>query len=136
MSALNRLASLLSRSVGLADNPPPPDSSDLVIAQLELQTRGKPPAVPPEDLQRQAVGRFLKSQKIETFKDARSVSFGLCIPSGVASPCILEDPQRFLAVLEGLSEWVKAPRWYRRCYQGLVRSYFSYDPKGKGTSVV
>ena len=137
MSALNRLTSLLSRSVGLADNPPPPDNSiDAVIAQLERQTRGKPSSVPPEDIQRQAIDQFWKSQKFESFKDARSVSFGLCISSGVAGLCLMDDRQRFLAVLDSLKEWINAPRWYRRCYQGLVRSYFAYDPKNDSVSAI
>lgn len=135
MSALDYLASLLSRSVGLADKPLPPDNSiDAVIAQLEQQTGGKT-VMPPEDLQRQAIGRFWEFGKFESFKDARSVSFGLCLPSGVGGPCIMDDRQRFLDVLDGLKEWIKIPRWYRRCYAGLVRSYFAYDPQKKGVSV-
>jgi hypothetical protein len=44
----------------------------------------------------------------------------------------MEDRQRFLAVLDnnsGIDQWVNEPRWYRRCYQGMLRSYFTYDSK-------
>lgn len=37
-----------------------------------------------------------------------------------------------MAVLDaktGVDQWVHEPRMYRRCYQGLVRSYFTYDSK-------
>jgi len=42
----------------------------------------------------------------------------------------MEDRKRFHAVLDsktGVDQWLGDPRWYRRCYQGLVRSYFTYD---------
>jgi len=46
------------------------------------------------------------------------------VPGGL---CILEDSPRFSALLDGVDQWVKEPRRYRRCYQGLVANYFGYD---------
>ena len=127
MSALDRLANLLSGSVD-ARSLPEDTSIDAVIAGLQRHARAGTSASVPEDLQQQAVRRFWETQRFDTLKDGRLVSFGLCVPSRPQGPCIMEDRQRFQAMLDhrtGVDQWVDNPRWYRRCYQGLVRSYFT-----------
>lgn len=133
MNALARLAGLLRGSADAGQKPLPSDTSiDAVIRQLELHTRSGSQVGLSEDLQQEAVRRFWKLQEFENLKDARLVSFGLCVPSHASGPCIMEDRQRFQAVLDrqtGVDQWLDHPRWYRRCYQGLVRSYFTYDAR-------
>ena len=131
MNALDRLAGLLRGSACAGARPLPVDTSiDTVIAGLERHAKAGTSATVPEDLQQQAVRRFWDAQRFDNMKDARLVSFGMCVPSRPAGPCIMEDRQRFQAVLDsrgGVDQWLDNPRWYRRCYQGLVRSYFTYD---------
>ena len=133
MNALDRLAGLLRSSTDTAERPMPVDTGlEAIIAQLQRHTRAGTQATAPEDLQQQAVRRFWETQQFENLKDARLVSFGMCIPNRPSGPCIMEDRQRFQAVLDrqtGVDQWLDDPRWYRRCYQGLVRSYFTYDAK-------
>jgi hypothetical protein len=131
MSALDRLVGLLRSNTEARARPFAIDTSiDRVI--VELKRYGTVGTLAPltEDLQQRAVRRFWDSPRFETLRDARLVSFGMCVPSKPAGPCIMEDRERFLAVLDsrdGVDQWVDQPRWYRRCYQGLVRSYFTYD---------
>ena len=131
MSALDRLAGLLRGSAGAGARPLPVDDSiDIVIDQLKRYTKSGTAASVPDDLQQQAVRRFWDAQRFDNLKDARLVSFGMCVPSRPAGPCIMEDRQRFQAVLDsqtGVDQWLGDARWYRRCYQGLMRSYFTYD---------
>lgn len=133
MSALNRLAGLLRNSAGAGAGarPLPVDSTiDAVIAGLHRHANAGTAASVPEDLQQHAVRRFWDAQRFDNLRDARLVSFGMCIPSRPAGSCIMEDKQRFRAVLDnqsGVDQWLGDPRWYRRCFQGLVRSYFTYD---------
>ncbi|MBC7704363.1 MAG: hypothetical protein H7274_10540 [Rhodoferax sp.] len=131
MSALDRLAGLLRNSTGAGARPLPVDSTiDAVIAGLLRHAKAGTAVSVPEDLQQQAVRRFWDAQRFDNLRDARLVSFGMCIPSKPAGPCIMEDKQRFRAVLDnpsGVDQWLGEPRWYRRCFQGLVRSYFTYD---------
>ena len=131
MSALDRLAGLLRNSASAGARPLPVDSTiDAVVAGLQRHAKAGTAASVPEDLQQQAVRRFWDAQRFDNLRDARLVSFGLCIPSRPAGPCIMEDKQRFRAVLDnphGVDQWLGDPRWYRRCFQGLVRSYFTYD---------
>jgi hypothetical protein len=132
MNALDRLKGLLRGGAGALSRPLPADESiDLVIAALARHAKSGTSSSVPEDLQQQAVRRFWEAQRFESLRDARLVSFGMCVPSRPAGPCIMEDRRRFQAVLDsrsGVDQWLDSPRWYRRCYQGLMRSYFTYDP--------
>lgn len=140
MSALDRLAGLLRSGAETGQRPLSSNSGiDAVIAQLERHARSGTQAAVPQDLQHQAVQHFWEAQQFENLKDARLVSFGMCVPSRPSGPCIMEDRQRFQAVLDtqtGVDQWLDAPRWYRRCYQGLVRSYFTYDAKIENASAI
>lgn len=130
-SALRLLASKLHSNVDIAKRLATDDSSlDKHLKALQEHAKAGTSPHEPEDLQVQAVRHFWDKRSFETLKEARLVSFGLCLPSRPGGPCVLEDRERFNAVLSsdtGVEQWVKEPRWFRRCYQGLVRSYFSYD---------
>lgn len=140
MTALDRLSGLLRGSLMAAERPYPSfNELDPVIAQLQRHNKSGTGASVPEDLQQAAVRRFWETQRFETLKEARLVSFGMCVPSRPSGPCIMEDRQRFQAVLDaqtGVDQWVGDPRWYRRCYQGLARSYFTYNAKSESAPAV
>lgn len=140
MKALDRLSQLLHSSLEVANRPiPVADNLESIIAALQRHNKTGGGNYVPEDLQQAAVRKFWESQRFETLKDARLVSFGMCVPIQHSGPCIMEDRQRFMAVLDanaGVDQWIDEPRWYRRCYQGLVRSYFMYDAKTNQASAV
>ena len=140
MTALNRLAQLLHGSLEAGERPfPAVDNLKSIIAELQRHNRTGASNSMPQDLQQAAVQYFWQNKRFETLKDARLVSFGLCVPIHPSGPCIMEDRQRFMAVLDansGIEQWVDEPRWYRRCYQGLVRSYFTYDPNASKATAV
>lgn len=133
MSALDRLAGRLNEiPMGVEKLLKVNNSIDLIVSQLQKNVGAGNRTDIGEDLQIQAVHRFWQSPQFNTLKEARLVSFGLCIPSQPSGPCIMDDRSRFLAVLDrktGVDQWLDDARWYRRCYQGLVRSFFTYDAK-------
>lgn len=133
MSALGRLAAGLQRSL-------PVGSREIrgggrlaeTIALLQKRLRDGVGVVPlPGDARQQrAIDQFWDSQQFADIREARLVSFGLGIPNSRSRVCVMEDRQRFMSVLDskhGVDQWLDSPKWYRRCYQGLVRSYFTYD---------
>lgn len=108
---------------------------DKVLVQLEKQVRKGGTSEEPKDMQEEAVRRFWKSGEFESLRDARLVCFGLTVRPWGDSRCLIEDPDRFDWVLDGLREWEDSPRQYRKCYQGLVRSYFDYDGMGRSVHI-
>jgi hypothetical protein len=131
MTALDRLTALLRQSLKATERPfPVSNDIEMVIASLQKHTKEGTNKTVPEDLLQAAVQRFWESPKFDNLKEARLVSFGMCLPSRPSGSCIMEDRQRFLAVLDskgGVDQWLAEPRCFRRCYQGLVHSYFVYD---------
>lgn len=125
MSPLNRLTMLLGGLV--AKDLPPAQTEELLRVTRKLEKRVAPTLIIDEGQQIEAVRQFWKTQKLDSFRNARLISFGLCLPVQPGGPCILEDRELFLAALNGLTAWAGQPRWFRRCYQGLMRCYFSYD---------
>lgn len=128
MSALNYLTSLLqpgfqegTRAMSAVQ------SIDAVLSAMTERSRSQASKAVSEDHQLDAVRRFWESQEISSFRDAYLLSWGLCLPHRPSGPCVLEDRPRFQRVLDGVDGWTDQPKAYRRCYQGLVKSYFTYD---------
>jgi len=136
--ALESLSRML-RSCEKMHARPMPSGADLmegVVTRLRQQT-GSNGVVVPEDLKRAAVAAFWNDPHIRTPRDGRLVSFGLCDSHGPGGQSIIEDKRRFRAVLDaqtGIEKWSDKPVWFRRCYQGLLHSYFLYDPDGEQTA--
>lgn len=100
---------------------------DRVLADQKASARSGSRNFEPKDLQIEAVQRFWSSGQFESLRDARRVSFGLSVCPWGDSRCVMEDHRLFGAVLDGVSSWRNSPRQFRKCYQGLARSYFDYD---------
>ena len=128
MSALDHLASLLLPAIGEGARAMTLNSGiDAVIGEMESRSRGRTNGHLSEDHQLEAVRRFWQSQEVKSFRDAYLLSWSLCLPHRPEGPCVLEDRPRLQRVLDGVDDFKRKPTAYRRCYQGLVKSYFTYD---------
>lgn len=135
MSELDFLASLLGSASKDAVKPMTASSGiDQLLRVMEQRSKARPNGLPPDDHQLAAVRQFWNSQEIRSFRDACLLSSGLVIPHQPDGPCILEDRTRLQRVLDGVDVLQDRPSRYRRCYQGLVRSYFSYDALDDSTA--
>lgn len=104
---------------------------DKVLAELESRVRSGGSNYEPRDLQVEAVKKFWDTGEFASLREARLVSFGLAVRPWNDQRCLMEEPERFNVALIGLREWESKPRQFRKCYQGLVRSYFDYDGLGR-----
>jgi hypothetical protein len=128
MSSLQHLAALLLPAVQEGARAMPQSTAiDGVIAQMEERSKSRKVGHLVHDHLLEAVKRFWQSQELQSFRDAYMLSWGLCLPYRLDGPCVLEDRPRLQVVLDGVDSWSKRPSAFRRCYQGLVKSYFTYD---------
>ena len=61
------------------------------------------------------------------------------MPTRFNSQSLFDDHQRFSAFLNeeiGIGQWKNKPSWFRRVLQGLVASYFSFDPDSAYSSEI
>lgn len=137
-SPLQRLAGMLGRTQPDVERAfVTSNALDPVLRELRDVAKAGALGSVPADIQVAAVRQFWVSQRFDSLKEARLVSFGLDLPIHVDGRSVMDDRARFRAVLDsktGVEQWIDRPRWYRRCYQGLVRSYFSYDGKAQNAS--
>jgi EH_Signature domain len=78
-----------------------------------------------------ALSSYTADRKLNELQQARYASFGVHIPFGVSNHSVLEDAaalEVFLGNDKGIGQWKTKPAWYRRAMQGLVISYFTFDP--------
>ncbi|VVP47959.1 hypothetical protein PS838_05198 [Pseudomonas fluorescens] len=128
MSSLDYLLALLQRGIQEGAKPMQAFSGiDDVLVEMSSRAKSKTTGSVSEDHLLEAVRRFWDSQDVPTFRDAYLLSWGLCLPHHPMEPCVLEDPPRFHQFLDSLDSYNFKPPAYRRCYQGLVKSYFTYD---------
>lgn len=128
MSPLDELASMLAPGTAQSARPFVVDHGiDKVLETLKARAKTSGSGTVPEDLQIAAVRMFWESQSVQSFRDAYQLSWALCVPHKIDGPCILEDRGRFQKILNGVSSWEARPAAFRRCYQGLMKSYFTYD---------
>lgn len=129
MSALVNLASLLMHGTQEGAHAMTPSHRiDAVIAELQSHARAGARPRMSEDQQLDAVRRFWQTQEVTSFRDTYLLSWGLCLPHRPDGDCVLDNRPRLERVLAYVDDWTKNPTAYRRCYQGLARSYFSYAP--------
>ncbi|SPA40191.1 conserved hypothetical protein [Cupriavidus taiwanensis] len=132
MDLLDRFATMLTQAAQVSPvELRTGDEINKVHADLEKRAAAGGRNYEPEDLQIKAVRRFWESGRIETLREARLVAFGLTANPWGDQRCLMEDKNKFGLALDQIHEWHDVPRQYRKCYQGLVRSYFDYDGMGR-----
>ncbi|RON55948.1 EH signature domain-containing protein [Pseudomonas frederiksbergensis] len=128
MSSLDYLVALLQVGIQKGAKPMQTFSGiDDVLAEMASRAKSKTTGSISKDHQLEAVCRFWDSREVPSFRDALLLSWGLCLPHHPMGPCVLEDRPRLQRVLDRLDSWNDRPPAYRRLYQGLIRSYFTYD---------
>ena len=128
MNALSNLASLLqvgsqegSRAMTLSRD------IDAVLEQMQARAKTSGNTSAPVDQQLEAVRRYWVSGQIANFRDAYLLSWGLCLSHRPGNPCLLEDRARLRSFLHDVSGFSGRPSAFRRCYQGMMKCYFTYD---------
>lgn len=109
------------------------------IRLLRSKVNAASQSTEPQDRILVAINSFWNDSRIDDLQTARYVSFGLSMPTRFNSQVLLDDPQRFSSFLSeeiGIGQWKSKPAWFRRIIQGLVASYFSFEPESTNVTDV
>lgn len=131
MSAVDNLKSRLARINAI--RPPRAAWGNLVGIELEtkrLAAQYGGLAINPADKRaiEDCIRDYRNSGVLSSFRDTKHVCFGCGFRDGNDDYCLLEDPTRFPGLLRQVDQFQSAPTKYRRCYQGLLSSYFEFNP--------
>lgn len=109
------------------------------IRLLRSRVNGASQSSEPQDRVLNAINSFWAVSRIEDLQTARYVSFGLSMPTSFKSQTLFDDQHRFSSFLNeeiGIGQWKSKPAWFRRIIQGLVASYFSFEPESANVTDV
>ena len=82
---------------------------------------------PMEDLLIKAIQKFKVKGGTDTFTELKYVCYGAETPVGPERYRVIEDINIFSQLIKSVDE--RNSKQLRRCYQGLLSSYFRFDPK-------
>lgn len=141
MSRLRQLSEILGQRLSLdaGRSLGQTDQLDRPLQELNANSRAGLSAAVPIDQQLAAINKFRKSQELVTLREARLVAYGLCLRVSPEEEAIIDNASFLTAALSshsGVGQWAGNPLSFRRCYQGLVSSYFAYDKHAKERSNV
>ncbi len=109
------------------------------VRKLKNQVRNGSSPFESIDRIQQALSTYFVEQKIGELQQARYAAFGVHIPMSSNNQSVLDDPvvlATFLGDERGVGQWRSKPAWFRRAIQGLVVSYFTFDPNAADVSEV
>ena len=105
-------------------NPRPMTES---LRDLRKSMGGSGEGPPPVDLLQQALQVFAKTQQVANFTELKYVCYGVTVPLWLGQCCVIDHPPLFDRLLGLVEERSGQPKQFRRCYQGLLNSYFGFD---------
>ena len=73
-----------------------------------------------------AVIAYLKTHQLPTYRDIKYVCFGASSQYGTPLTSVIEHKTLFPKLLKEVAQLQPEPRKFRRCYQGLLKSYLRY----------
>jgi hypothetical protein len=83
---------------------------------------------PSEDLLIKAIRKFETKGGTDTFNELKYVCYGAETPIGPKKYRLIEDKETFELLLKAVEK--RNSKQLRRCFQGLLSTYFRFDPKG------
>lgn len=83
---------------------------------------------PPANRIRAALVRFHADKKISDAWQARHLCHGCLVLYSRRAPWLMEDARAFPLLLQYVDSLHNRPRLFRRCFQGLMLAYFTYEP--------
>lgn len=101
------------------------------VRKLKNQVRNGSSPYESIDRIQQAISRYFADRRISELQQARYAAFGVHIQMTTSNQSVLDDPlllEAFLNDESGIGQWKFKPVWFRRAIQGLVISYFTFDP--------
>lgn len=77
-----------------------------------------------------ALRAFAQNRYVSGLRQARLICYGCTQPFGTPPQRLIERSGLFAILLEYVDRHYDRTRAFRKCYRGLLNSYFSYDPDG------
>lgn len=82
---------------------------------------------PAKDVLQLSLRSFVDTKNVTNFTELKYVCYGVTVPIGDAGPRVIDRTPLFKKLLDLVQARETQPKQFRRCYQGLLSSYFGFD---------
>ena len=97
-----------------------------VLKQIRRDVGGDAMDKPDDNRLQKTLNSFARKQKVNSFNELKYVCYGITVPLGDEQWRIIDREPLFKAVLSLVEDHSQYPKQFRRCYQGLLSSYFGF----------
>lgn len=106
-----------------------------VLRGIKRDLGGADGTEPTSDQVKKASQWFAANRQVRNFTELKYVCYGVLVPiDGETGPRVIDDRALVECLLQLVRERDGYPAQFRRCYQGLLRGYFSFDRSTHNTS--
>ena len=112
-----------------------PQAMTEVLRGIKRDLGGADGTEPSSDQVKKASQWFAANRQARNFTELKYVCYGVLVPiDGETGPRVIDDRALVECLLQLVRERDGYPAQFRRCYQGLLRGYFSFDRSPHNTS--
>lgn len=90
---------------------------------------------PPEDQVKASLLQFHKTRELPSFNNLKYVCYGITVPIGIRQWRVIDDQPLFDGLLSEVRKRQAQAKQFRRCYQGLLESYFNFNRHEQGSNL-
>jgi hypothetical protein len=105
-----------------------------MLLSIQRDLGGQADTKPPEDQVKASLLQFHKTRELPSFNNLKYVCYGITVPIGIKQWRVIDDEPLFDSLLSEVRKRQTQAKQFRRCYQGLLESYFSFNRQGQGSN--
>lgn len=102
-----------------------------MLTSIKRDLGGQADTKPPQDQVKASLLQFYKNRELPSFNNLKYVCYGITVPVGINLWRVIDDQSVFDDLLTEVRRWESQAKQFRRCYQGLLEGYFSFDQKNQ-----
>lgn len=105
-----------------------------MLLSIQRDLGGQADTRPAEDQVKASLLQFHKTRALPSFNNLKYVCYGITVPIGIKQWRVIDDQPLFDSLLSEVRKRQTQAKQFRRCYQGLLESYFSFNRHGQGSN--
>lgn len=105
-----------------------------MLTSIKRDLGGLADTSPAQDKVKASLLHYQKTRELPSFNSLKYVCYGITVPIGINQWRVIDDQAVFNDLLTEVRRWESQTKQFRRCYQGLLEGYFSFDQQSQAST--
>ncbi|MDD2729512.1 EH signature domain-containing protein [Malikia sp.] len=105
-----------------------------MLASIKRDLGGQADTRPPQDKVNESLLHYQKTKELPSFNSLKYVCYGVTVPVGINQWRVIDNQAVFDNLLMEVRRWESQAKQFRRCYQGLLEGYLSFDQQSQAST--